>query len=451
MKIQCEYCGNWIEDTDENCSYCGAPNENLKRYINKNLDTIEELKQWYKENYFPSEEITRFFIGKNYKKEIGFGIYKKGDNFIVYQNKDDGSRTIFYNGPDEAYAVNIIALELRETVLDKKVRNLWRDQHPANAAERKRNSTIDTSKGESYHSWFIFKHPIAFVFILGFCLAFLSSGLAKPKHKHYYASSPYDIYYYYDHGMWDEWWKYEQGYWKSGYYDTGPGLFPPGISGYMHDFANVEEIEKKYNITVPECDMTEMAKDKHYYAVSAYSVYYCSYNTYSIDWYLYREYGWEFYKKVYSESWLPDGIEKNDYFRSLSEVNDAFGTSIPDCESSVAFFYENPEEPIQSYYFADDQLWYYVETLSDSYGKIDSSGGWYRYDETEKAWIYASRYNEPENLPEDLFLYSGYYMLTDNYDELQRDYSYIFPDDYTWSESMDFTTSEAYEYVKQRN
>ena len=178
MKIQCEYCGSLIEDTDENCSYCGAPNENLKRYIDKDLDTIEELKQWYKENYFPSEDIMRFFIGKNRKTPNSFGIYKKGDKFIVYQNSDDGSRTIYYEGPDEAYAVNIIALRLKEVVFDQKVRNLWTPPQARNAAERVRNSSFDISKGKSLDDYFIFRHPIAFFYILIFLLLLLSSVLS---------------------------------------------------------------------------------------------------------------------------------------------------------------------------------------------------------------------------------------------------------------------------------
>lgn len=38
--------------------------------------TIEELKQWYVDHKLPDENITRFFIGKNYTEKRAFGIYK---------------------------------------------------------------------------------------------------------------------------------------------------------------------------------------------------------------------------------------------------------------------------------------------------------------------------------------------------------------------------------------
>lgn len=31
MKVQCEYCGNYIDDAEEKCEYCGAPNNAIKR------------------------------------------------------------------------------------------------------------------------------------------------------------------------------------------------------------------------------------------------------------------------------------------------------------------------------------------------------------------------------------------------------------------------------------
>lgn len=84
MKIKCEYCGSMIDDNNEKCPNCGATNINIKRTANFTPQTIKQLKEWYNAHNLPSEEITRFFIGKNYTKPCAFGIYKEGDEFIKY-------------------------------------------------------------------------------------------------------------------------------------------------------------------------------------------------------------------------------------------------------------------------------------------------------------------------------------------------------------------------------
>ena len=47
MKVQCEYCNSWIDDTDEKCPNCGGVNKVYKRATDQTPKTIEELKQWY--------------------------------------------------------------------------------------------------------------------------------------------------------------------------------------------------------------------------------------------------------------------------------------------------------------------------------------------------------------------------------------------------------------------
>ena len=42
MKIQCDYCGNTYEDTQEKCPNCGAPNPSHQN--TGKPKTIEELK-----------------------------------------------------------------------------------------------------------------------------------------------------------------------------------------------------------------------------------------------------------------------------------------------------------------------------------------------------------------------------------------------------------------------
>ena len=125
-KVKCEYCGAFIDDSEEKCPNCNAVNANFKRYVPTTPKTIEELKGWYAARNLPDESITRFFIGKDIKEPKAFGIYKDGENFIVYKNKANGSRAIRYKGTDEAYAVNELYLKLKSEILNQKSRNISR-------------------------------------------------------------------------------------------------------------------------------------------------------------------------------------------------------------------------------------------------------------------------------------------------------------------------------------
>ena len=121
MKIQCEYCGSYINDTDEICSSCGAVNKNLKRVANGVPTTIEELKLFCKAHNLPLEQM-RFFIGENYTQPRAYGIYldEASGEFIVYKNKADGTRAIRYQGKDEAYAVHEIYLKIKSEIENQK-------------------------------------------------------------------------------------------------------------------------------------------------------------------------------------------------------------------------------------------------------------------------------------------------------------------------------------------
>lgn len=125
MKIKCEYCNSYIDESEEKCPACGAPNKDFKRVANKVPTTIEELEKWYQDHNLPSYETTRFFIGIDYKEPRAFGIYKdeKTGKFVVYKNKDTGERKIRYEGKDEKYAVNELYTKLKEEILHQKSLN----------------------------------------------------------------------------------------------------------------------------------------------------------------------------------------------------------------------------------------------------------------------------------------------------------------------------------------
>ena len=75
------------------------------------LTTIEELDTFFKEKGISSEK-TRFFINENRNDPKCFGIYKEGDEYIVYKNKANGERFTRYKGNNEAIAVNIFFSKL---------------------------------------------------------------------------------------------------------------------------------------------------------------------------------------------------------------------------------------------------------------------------------------------------------------------------------------------------
>lgn len=113
MRVRCDYCGTYMEDTDKVCSNCGAPNPALMRSGTDEPKTIAQLKDFCQDHHLPLEKM-RFFIGQNFKEPKAFGIYQdESGQFIVYKNKADGQRVIRYRGDDEAFAVNEIYQKMR--------------------------------------------------------------------------------------------------------------------------------------------------------------------------------------------------------------------------------------------------------------------------------------------------------------------------------------------------
>lgn len=116
MRVKCDYCGNYIEDTDKSCPHCGAPNERMQRSGTSVPKTIEELKAFCAAHRLPLEQM-RFFLGEDYRGPRAFGIYRDGEgNFVVYKNKSDGSRAVRYRGTDEAYAVNELYQKMKSEI-----------------------------------------------------------------------------------------------------------------------------------------------------------------------------------------------------------------------------------------------------------------------------------------------------------------------------------------------
>jgi len=83
-------------------------------------ETIEQLRAWYAAHNLPPEEVTRFFIGRDVQEPRAFGIYQDGSLFIVYKNKNDGSRAVRYSGFDEKFAVRELYEKLKSEIANQK-------------------------------------------------------------------------------------------------------------------------------------------------------------------------------------------------------------------------------------------------------------------------------------------------------------------------------------------
>lgn len=201
MKIKCEYCGSFISDIDEKCICCGAPNNNLKRTGMGVPKTIDELKEWYTAHNLPPEEVTRFFIGKDYRKPRAFGIYKdlKTGYFVVYKNKANGQRAIRYQGKDETYAVHELYLRLKEEIANQKMNNRKKQ---SNNSVRHQSPKVPLNYKMYKKQLFLKENKYAIIMLTIFFLfmGIMLSGFFQDESNGYYRYN--DYYYYYQNGRW---------------------------------------------------------------------------------------------------------------------------------------------------------------------------------------------------------------------------------------------------------
>ena len=342
MKIKCEFCENMYDDTLENCPTSGAKNEYVRQSAPNQPVTIEQLKEWYEEKGLPPYEVTRFFIGENYRKPKAFGIYKDENtgNFIVYKNKDTGERAIRYEGTDEAYAVNELLMRMRQEILNQKENNL-----PQN--DSKGRETLSGGSGYSRETMkrnkridsFATIGVLAIIILISFCVNSVKSyknAISDPGYYRYNDRTYYHIGNYSN----SNWIEYAGDEWK----DVSDGEVLKVLSD-AHKVKKYYVSENDYSsLECTDATDTMMYQDYQYgysvqYGYYSYGddVYYHD-NSYSEDgWYKYDSDtdGWEYIEADYAPeelrhqalafdySFLPDWDTETQFseFTSWAEDN----------------------------------------------------------------------------------------------------------------------------------
>ncbi|MBR5095229.1 MAG: hypothetical protein IK095_09045 [Oscillospiraceae bacterium] len=211
---QCPYCGSTLRSDEKVCPNCGAANEHYVQDTPRTIQkprTIQELKEYCAERGMPLLRM-RFFIGEDYREPRAFGIYRDGEDVIVYKNKADGSRAVRYRGPDEERGVS----ELFQKLLDEcHNRGIYPDGAPP---VRSGGSTKKDKKDAKKGCLSAFK-AFALWFLVLIVFGGISSCVSSCRHSKdgYYSNGNGTVYYHYG----DDWYyTYDDnsaGYWYSSY------------------------------------------------------------------------------------------------------------------------------------------------------------------------------------------------------------------------------------------
>ena len=171
--------------------------------------TISELLEFSSLHNMPLRKM-RFFIGEDYPEPKAFGIFQAADgDFVVYKNKDDGTRAIRYKGPDEAFAVNEIYEKIKsETELRKNLKGQtgYNVSRSGSKTARKKKSRLSAT-------------DITIILMVIICI-FLCVSACRAPDRGYYRNN--GRYYYYDTDDWyyfdDGWYLLEDDDWLSDNY-----------------------------------------------------------------------------------------------------------------------------------------------------------------------------------------------------------------------------------------
>lgn len=262
---KCEYCSSTITSEDPKCPYCGAENPNYVPDSPRQIflpKTIDELKEYCAERGMPLLRM-RFFIGEDYREPKAFGIYRDGDEIIVYKNKADGSRAIRYRGRDEAHAVDEIFAKLLEECHNRGIYPDGKGPEPGTTRQPKRRSL---------------RQIMSIVFAVLFVLSAVSTVLGMLSHRHdgYYHFGGNTVYYHYGS---DWYYTYDDnmaGYWYA--------ADDPPVSSYS-DYYVGEDWDSDWGVSnFKESSTWESLRESHSSSSSDYDSWDSSDTDWDSDW-----------------------------------------------------------------------------------------------------------------------------------------------------------------------
>lgn len=383
MKVKCEYCGNYLSDTEEKCPSCMAPNEHLRRVANEVPQTIEELREWYVAHNLPPEDVTRFFIGKDIKAPRAFGIYydEPTGNYVVYKNKDTGERAVRYEGKDEAYAVNELYMKLKEEILHQKGLNIERRVSSVTPTVPSNGIRIATTRVRPQRRSNRALILIVFIMIIFFVscalpwLGILLVGSTAKKQGYYsYQDQPYYLYGYCTSIQLDacEWYRYDT---TKNEWSRAENVNAKEVKYVGDNWGNYSGIDVTTKIEDSECykEMHPPVPTTGYYKYNNQIYYYFH------GWYIYQNNAW-------NKSSAPSHeVEMNpdSYYDSSSSSNDAYG--FKDSNYYEDYYSNRGNSGGSSYsgsgsndsYYDNDSSWSSSSNDSwDSGSSWDSSDSW---------------------------------------------------------------------------
>ena len=218
--------------------------------------TIEALKAFCANKGMPLEKM-RFFIGEDYREARAFGIYRDEDgDYVVYKNKADGSRSVRYQGPDEAYAVKEIYEKLKSEVELR----LNRQAAPAPVNKKARGIVLSILGGLA-------------ALLVAFGVVTMVNGSKRPKGYYQYQS---ETYYYDSHDwymfnntlyMWslwsdtEDWTESPKDYYVSSKYSEAYNVDDFKNSEYYHESSHSDDWSSGYDYDSWDSGFTDWSSD----------------------------------------------------------------------------------------------------------------------------------------------------------------------------------------------
>ncbi len=173
------------------------------------MDKVNSVQELIERTQGMPLEKMRFFINEDRKEPRCFGIYQEADTgrWVVYKNKDNGSRAVRYSGPDEAYAAQELWAKIQSEI-----------------GLRRAKRSRQRSKGEIIRERI---RKIAIGVIVAILAFMFLRWMARQPDRGYYRIDD-DLYYYQDSAWYyfvDDAWDYYDGptdydWYNGNYYGT---------------------------------------------------------------------------------------------------------------------------------------------------------------------------------------------------------------------------------------